>query len=198
MKKITLFILTLVTAAFFAACGAPAVNSPVANNANTTNSNTAKPTAAAPTKDALMTLEKTGWEAWKNKDQKVFQDLMSDRYVGFGTSGRVDKAASIKSTTDPKVNVKSYSLSDDQMAMLGNDVAVLTFKGTQDFTQADGKPGPKEVWSSSVYVREGDKWKIRWRNIPDAPAAETPPAAQQPAPPKENTPAGPVKPPDGK
>ena len=46
--------------------------------------------------------------------------------------------------------------------------------------------------------REGDKWKIRWRNIPDAPAAETPPAAQQPAPPKENTPAGPVKPPDGK
>ena len=162
MNKIKYLVLTAAAAVVFTACGAPAGNAP-ATNANVANANAAnaaaKPVAAAPTKDALVALEKTGWDSWKSKDPKPLQDLMSDHYVGFGSTGRVDKAASIKSVTDPKVVVRSYSFSDEQMTMLGNDVAVLTFKAAQDFTQADGKPGPKEVWSSSVYVREGDKWK---------------------------------------
>ena len=43
---------------------------------------------------------------------------------------------------------------------------------------------------------EGDKWKIRWRNIPEA-TVDVPPTPQVPAP-KEAAPIGPVKPPDGK
>ena len=161
MKKITLFILTLATAALFAACGAPAGNNaPAANNANAnSNANTAKPTAAAPTKDALMALEKSGWEAWKNRDSKWSEENYSAKGIGFGKDGRQDKAAMIKAMADAKCDIKSYSLSDDKMTMLGADVAVLTFKGTQDGT-CDGKKVPAAVWASSVYVREGDKWKI--------------------------------------
>lgn len=160
MKRITLIIMTLIAAALFAACGVPADNKPAANNANATNVNAAaKPAAAAPTKDALVALEKTGWDAWKARDPKAFGDILSDKSVGFSpATGRQDKAAMIKSFTEAKCEVKSYSFSDEQMSMLGPDVAVLTFKAQQDYT-CDGKKGPADVWASSIYVREGDKWK---------------------------------------
>jgi len=175
MKRISLITLMLVTAAFFAACGAPAGDAPAANNANT-----AKPTAAAPTKEALMTMEKAGWEAWKNRDAKWTEENASDKYVGLGTSGRMDKAAAVKSYTTQKCEIKSYSLSDDQMQMVGPDVAVLTFKGAQDYT-CDGKKGPANVWSASIYIREGDKWKAVFY-------AETP-VVDPKAPPKPAAPA---------
>jgi len=42
--------------------------------------------------------------------------------------------------------------------MVGPDLAVLTMRGTQDYT-CDGKKGPTDVRATSMYVREGDKWK---------------------------------------
>lgn len=160
MKRISIITLTFAAAALLAACGAPAENKPAANNtnANAANANTAKPVAAAPTKDALMTLEKAGWEAWKNRDAKWTVENASDKFVALGTTGRMDKAASVKSYTEQKCEIKSYTLSDDQMKTIGPDVAVLTFKGAQDYT-CDGKKGPANVYSASIYVREGDKWK---------------------------------------
>lgn len=161
MKRIQLTVLTLVAAAFIAACGGAADNKPAANtnaaNANAANTAT-KPVAAAPTKDALMTLEKAGWEAWKNRDAKWTEENYSDKGVNLGSTGRTDKAAMIKAFTTQKCEIKSYSLSDDQMAMVGPDVAVLTFKGAQDAT-CDGKKSPANVQAASIYAREGDKWK---------------------------------------
>lgn len=151
-------IATLTAAAFIAGCGAPAGNTGTnaANAGNAANANANK-SAAAPSKETLMTMEKAGWEAWKNRDAKWTEENASDKYVSFGSSGRMDKAASVKSY-EQKCEIKSYTLSDDQMQMVGPDVAVLTFKGVQDYT-CDGKKGPAEVRSSSIYVREGDKWK---------------------------------------
>ncbi len=177
MKRIFFLTITLVAAAFFAACEAPAGNAPVANNANAGNTNTAKPTAAAPTKEALMTLEKAGWEAWKNRDAKWTEENASDKYVGFGSTGRMDKAASIKSFKEQKCEIKSYTLSDDQMHGAGPDVAFLTFKAAQDYT-CDGKKGPENVYSASIYVREGDKWKSAF--YAEAPAVD-PKAPAKPA-----------------
>ena len=157
MNRIVFVTLTLAAAALFAACGAPAGNAPAANNAAAANT-AAKPAAAAPTKEALMAMEKAGWEAWKNRDAKWTVDNASDKYVGFSSTGRMDKAASVKTYTEQKCEIKSYALSDDQMQMVGPDVAVLTYKAAQDYT-CDGKKGPANVNSSSIYVREGDKWK---------------------------------------
>ncbi len=178
MKRFTFIVLTLAFAAFFAACGAPAGNKPAANNANTNgnaNANTAKPVAAAPTKDALMTMEKAGWEAWKNRDAKWTVENMSDKGVNLGTSGRMDKAAAVKSYTEQKCEIKSYTLSDDQMQMVGPDVAVLTFKGAQDAV-CDGKKAPANVHSASIYIREGDKWKAAFYAETPAVDPKAPPA----------------------
>lgn len=157
MRSFIYTILIFTALSLLAACGAPAGNT-ATNGTNTTNA-AAKPASAAPTKDALISLEKSSWEAWKSRDAKAFGEILSDRSVGFSpTAGRQDKAAMIKSFSDAKCEVKSYAFSDDQMNMLGSDVAVLTFKAEQDYT-CDGKKGPANVWSTSVYVRDGDKWK---------------------------------------
>ena len=148
------------------ACGSAAENTS-ANSKPATNTNAstmananaaATTTAAAPSKDSIAALEKSGWEAWKNRDSKVQEEILSDRYVGFGPTGRTNKAASVESMSKQNCKVNSYSWSDEQMRMIGSDVAVLTFKADQDYT-CDGKKGDTPTWSASVYVREGDKWK---------------------------------------
>jgi hypothetical protein len=160
MKGFTFIALAIAAAAFLSGCQPAATNTATntANAVNTTNSNAAKTTAPAPTKDALMTMEKAGWEAWKNRDAKWTEENYSDKAVNFTAAGRVDKAASIKSYSEQKCEIKSYSISDDQMQMVGPDVAVLTFRAAQDYT-CDGTKGPADVRAASIYVREGDKWK---------------------------------------
>jgi len=159
MKKIGLMITLVVSAYILTSCTTP--ETPAANAGNTAvaNANTAaKPAAQPASMDAIAALEKQGWEGWKNHDAKVFNDLLSDRYVGFGKDGRQDKAANIAGMSKANYDVKSYSWSDEKLTNLSPDVAVLTFKATQDYMQ-DGKKGTSPTYCASVYVREGDKWK---------------------------------------
>src|SRR6476620_2214069 len=192
MIRLKPFVMAAALAFSLTACQQPSTNVAVntAPTANTTNANAnaAKPAAAAPTKDALMAIEKQGWEAWKNRTPEAFENILSAKYVGFGAKGRMDKAAAVKSFADAKCDIKSYSFSDDEMDMVGSDVAVLTFKAAQDGI-CDGKKVPAAVWSSSVYLREGEQWKnvlyvenpVTDPNAPaPKPAATAPAAAKSP------------------
>ena len=138
--------LALATALFFSglACE-PAANSNATNtnagNRAAVNSNVARTAPAAASKDALFALEKQAWEGWKNRDAKSFEAVMSDKYVGFASTGRIGKAESVKSLSDQKCEIKSYSFSDEQMTPVGPDVALLTFKALQDGV-CDGKTIP--------------------------------------------------------
>jgi len=163
MKKLILTL--LIGACAYWLIGCTTANTPAANtaanagNAAPANANTAaKPAPAAASIDAIAGLEKSGWEAWKNKDMKAYEDILSDRIVGFGKDGRLDKAGLVKATADDKCEVKSYSWTDQKLTNLGSDVAVLTFKAEQDAV-CSGKKVPSPVYSATVYVREGDKWK---------------------------------------
>ena len=192
MRTITYWIVACIAAVTLAACGAPASNAPAnKSNAANSNSNTANPVAAAPTKDALMAIEKSGWEAWKTRDAKWTEDNYSDKGFNLSSTGRMDKAAMIKAMATIKCDVKSYSLSDDKMQMAGPDVAILTFKSAQDAT-CDGKKSPANVWSASVYVREGDKWKAAF--YAEAPVVD--PKAAPAKPTVVQFPAKPTKPAD--
>jgi ketosteroid isomerase-like protein len=162
MMKLRYVVLTALVAFASIACETPAVNTSNGNS-NTvgnagSNANAGNTTASAPSKETILTMEKQAWEAWKNADSKFFADFLSDRWIGFGPNGREDKAANIKRLTDAKCEVKSYSISEDQLHMLGKDVAVLSFKADQDAVCA-GTKAPSPVWVTSAYAREGDKWK---------------------------------------
>jgi hypothetical protein len=149
MAKIKYFAAALV----FTAC---AGNVP-ANNANAANT-VEKTTPAAPAKDALVTLEKSAYEAWKSKDAKFWGTFLSDKFIGYGPFGRLDKASATKQYTGTDCEIKSYALSDEQVQALGNDAALITHKTTVDGT-CNGQKVPPSSWVASVYVRDGDGWK---------------------------------------
>lgn len=182
MSNVRSLVLLAAVAILSAACGSAASNTSAENanaakadTSNTAAANTAATAAGAPSKDAIIALEKSGWEGWKNKDGKVFEDLLSDKYVGFNATGRSNKAAAAKQMSTQNCKVSSYSWSDEKLRMIGSDVAVLTFKADQDYT-CDGKKGDTPTQSASVYVRDGDKWKNVFYAETKAVAANAPPA----------------------
>jgi ketosteroid isomerase-like protein len=165
-----------------AAC---AGNAP-ANNANAAKT-AAKTAPAAPTKDALVTLERSAYEAWKFKDAKFWATFLSDKFVGYGSSGKLDKESATKEYTGAGCEIKSYALSDEQMKPLGNDAALITHKTTVDGT-CGGQKVPANSWTASVYVRDGDKWKGAFHAeapVVDPKVAPTRPADKKEAPKKD-------------
>jgi len=153
MAKIKYFVFTAAAALVFTAY---AGNAP-ANNANAANT-AAKTAPAAPTKDELVTLEKSAYEAWKSKDAKFWDTFLSDKFIGYGSSGKLDKASATKEYNGADCEIKTYALSDEQIKPLGNDAALITYKTTVDGT-CGGQKVPANSWAAGVYVRDGDTWK---------------------------------------
>ncbi len=167
-------------AAFVFTAGiAPTVNS-AANDANAVNT-TAKPATAPPTREALVALEKSAFEAWKTRDAKFWNTFLADKFVGYGSSGKLDKASAIKELAGTDCTIKSYALSGEQMTPLGKDAALLTFKAAVDGT-CDGQKVPAISSAASVYVRDGRdgaKWKAAFHA--EAPVVDPKAAAAKPA-----------------
>ena len=153
MTKLKYFVLAAAAALVYTASARDAV----ANNANATD--TAEKTEhAGPTKVGLVTLEKSAYAAWKSKDAKFWDTFLSDKFVGWGSSGRLDKAYATKEFTGADCAIKSYALSDEQMRPLGKGAALITYKIIVDGT-CGGREVPADSWAASVYVRDGDQWK---------------------------------------
>jgi hypothetical protein len=153
MTRIKCFTLSTIAALVLTVCGGNAL----ANHANTVN--TAEKTApGAATKVALVTLEKSAYAAWKSKDARFWDTFLSDKFIGWGSSGRLDKASATKEYTGAGCAIKSYALSDEQMRPLGKGAALITYKITVDGT-CGGQAVPLNSWAASVYVRDADKWK---------------------------------------
>lgn len=153
MATIKLSVLAATAALVFTACDGPAP----ANDANAADT-AAKTAPAAPTMDALVTLEKSAYEAWKSKDAKFWDTFLSDTFVGYGSFGKLDKASATREYTGADCEIRSYALSDEQMKPLGNDAALITYKATVDGT-CGGQKVPTSSWAAGVYVRDGDTWK---------------------------------------
>ena len=174
MKKITLFALTMMTAALFAACE-PAANSP-ANVADTANTNTAKPVAAAPTKEALLEMEKKAFDAWAKKDGKHFEGFLVDGFVSFMGGKRTGKEDEIKMINESPCEVKSHSIADERMVPVGPDAAVLVTKATIDGT-CDGDKIPPTMTAATLFVRSGDTWKAAYHGDTAVIDPKSPPPA---------------------
>lgn len=188
MNRMKLLLLAVITAFAVTACqpgsNTTANNATVVNTNANTNANTkAASTAAAPTKDALMALERSAYDAWKNKDAKFWDPFLTANFVGFNNGVKLDKAAAIKQYSGSDCDVKSVNFSDDQMTPLGPDAVLMTYKTTIEAT-CGGQKLPANSWAAGVYVREGGQWKGAFHTdapIPDPnakPAAASAPATK--------------------
>ena len=124
------------------------------------------------TQVVLLSLETSAYQAWKSKDEKFWKTLLSDKFAGWGSSGRLDKASATKEYSGADCAIKSYAISDVQTTPLGQDAALITHKTTVSGT-CDGQKYPPGSWAASVYVRDGNRWKVAFH----AEAAIVDPAA---------------------
>jgi Domain of unknown function (DUF4440) len=107
-------------------------------------------------KAQIIALEKSGWEAWKNKNASWFEDNVSENFLGINSDGINNKEQTVKSTpTD--CEIKSYSLDNFRFVMLSKDVALLNYTATQDGVCAGKKIAP-QVRATVNYVKRGTKW----------------------------------------
>ena len=185
MNRISMLTLTFIAASIFAACGGSAENKPWTNTANVNAA--PKSATAALSKETLMIPENKAWYSWKAKNEKYFEEYLADNAIGMGSKGRSNKAAIIKRISDPTCEVNDFSLTEEQMTQLGADVALLTYKATQE-AKCGGKALPATVRAATVLVRNGDKWKAAYHNevaVIDPKAAPAKPADKKEAPKKD-------------
>lgn len=140
---------------YFGLISAAALVLPSGINAASATGSTA---AAAPTTAALVSLEKSAYVAWKSKDAIFWNTFLWADFIGWGPSGRLDKASATKEYTGADCEIKSYAIFNAQMTVLGPNAALITHKTTVDGT-CSGQPSPPNSWVASVYVRESNQWK---------------------------------------
>jgi Domain of unknown function (DUF4440) len=123
------------------------------------NSAESKP-AADPNTDAMLAVEKAGWEAWKERDAKKLGDLVTNNlsFVDLFGNYTATKDDTIKSWTAGKCEIKSTNLTDATGESLSPTLGVLMFKGSADGTCDGQKIMP--LYGTSFYVKEGDSWKL--------------------------------------
>jgi hypothetical protein len=152
MAYIKYFAVAMAVVCIYTACAGDAL----ANNANATKSAEEIAQAASP-KLALVTLEKR-IRGLGVQGREVWDTFLSDKFVGWGTAGKLDKRSATKEYTGAACEIKSYALSDERVSPRGKQAALITYKATVDGT-CGGRQIPANSWAAGVYVRDGSQWK---------------------------------------
>jgi hypothetical protein len=115
----------------------------------------AKSAKSAPNEAAISDLEKSAWEAYKNKQTDGFKALMSKDYYGVYAEGVKNLDSELADMA--KSDLREYSFADMKVVFPHPKVAVATYKATVQAT-SDGKDISGTYNSGSVWVQQGGKW----------------------------------------
>ena len=103
----------------------------------------------------ITDLEKSAWEAYKNKQADAFKALMSKDYYGVYAEGV--KTLDTELADMAKSDLRDYSFSDVKVVFPHPKMAVMTYKAKLQAT-ADGKDISGTYNSGSVWVQQRGKW----------------------------------------
>jgi len=115
----------------------------------------AKPAKSASNETTITDLEKSAWEAYKNKQGDAFKKLCSKDYYGEYAEGIKNLDGEVADMA--KTDLREYSLADIKVVFPSSDVAVMTYKTTMQET-SEGKDMSGTYNSASVWVKKGGKW----------------------------------------
>ena len=120
----------------------------------------AEATPGDPNTSALVAVERSVWEAWKAHDAKKLEDLTADglSFIDIFGNSYSSKTATIGAWSGAICEVKGVEVTDGVARALSPTVELLMHKGTADGT-CYGESVPA-VHGNSVYVKEGDAWKL--------------------------------------
>lgn len=111
---------------------------------------------AAPDKDAIIAKEKAAWQAFKDKKADDFQKLVSADLVAVYAQGVMNMKAELD--TMAKTDMKSFSLSDINVAMTDADTAIISYKVKVE-SATDGKDNSGTYNAASVWQLKKGQWQ---------------------------------------
>lgn len=107
---------------------------------------------------ALEGKEQAGWQAWKDHNAKPVEALFTDDSISVADGGVFKgKEQVLKSITDARCVVNSFSLSDFSYMWLDKGTVVMTYAATQDAT-CGGKKQAGKVFATTIWQKKGSKW----------------------------------------
>lgn len=115
---------------------------------------------AAPTKEEIIDLEKSYWDAMKQKDGRKTAELSAKTSLVTGAKGvmSIPKSKMSAMTEEGKWTLESYAFSDVEVSTPTPDVAIIAYKVKQKVTM-DGKTQDMQAADSSTWVRGPDGWE---------------------------------------
>jgi ketosteroid isomerase-like protein len=153
------------------ATATPASNT-TASTTTTSNTSNSNSNSSADVTNAVVSVEKASWDSWKARDQDKAKLLVTDNVTYLQSNGQIFNGndAVMKAWYGPQCEIKTVNVADPKVVSVLANVAVLTFKGGAT-GQCDGKP-VSDVWGTSIYVKDGDAWKIAYNlEVPTKKAA---------------------------
>jgi ketosteroid isomerase-like protein len=117
-------------------------------------------------------LERAFWQSLVERDAATARGLFAPEALMVSSHGtmRFDPAQYEKMLLDPKHGLLDYTLSDMDVLMPGDGVAIATYKARQTM-QMDGKRMEQDVVDSSTWVRIDGAWKCVAHTESDASGA---------------------------
>ncbi len=125
---------------------------------------------AAPDKAAMEAKEEAAWQAYKDKKADDFKKVVSADFLGVYAEG----VSNLKKEMDDmqKWDMKSFAISDYNVASAGADTMVSTYKVTVEGTY-DGKDASGTYNAGSVWKKQKGEWQaIFHTNVKEATSAK--------------------------
>ena len=112
-----------------------------------------------PIEAKLMDYEKQYWQAIKDRDVPAAMRLTGDPCIITGAQGvaRITKTAFAGMLQAGGWTLHEVTLSDMQLRLLGDDVAIIAYK-VKELLTVDGKPLTIEAADSSTWIRREGQW----------------------------------------
>lgn len=113
---------------------------------------------------AMLAVEKSVWEAWMAKDTAKLQELTTPNLSFQNIYGTyfTNKADTLKNWTSAYCDIKSASVTDGEGILLSPTIGMLNRTGTAEGTCNGQRLTPVPIYGTSVYVKEGDTWKLAY------------------------------------
>ena len=118
------------------------------------------PTHAKPTKDEIIDLEKSYWDAMKQKDGQRTAELSAKTSLVTGAKGvmSIAKSKMGKMTEEGNWTLESYEFDDIEVSTPLPDLAIIAYTVKQK-VKMDGKSQTLHAADSSTWVRGSDGWE---------------------------------------
>jgi uncharacterized protein (TIGR02246 family) len=112
-----------------------------------------------PIEAQLMDLENQYWQAIRDRDVQAAMRLTDDPCIVTGAQGvaRITRQAFAAMLQAGGWTLHEFTLSDVQVRVLSEDVAILAYK-VKELLTVDGKPVTLEAADSSTWVRREGQW----------------------------------------